>query len=115
MKKLILLLLLFVIINNGYCQPLSAYNFSAFSSTYNSVTTTLISPSSTGFGSTIWDDCWYNSIPIGFNFVYNCNTYTSLSASQNCWVMLGETFPGTSVDTYDDDLGNASYGVAGGY
>src|ERR1019366_8653386 len=97
MKKIFLLGLFFVFANNSFCQPLSAYQFSAFSSAYTSLTTTLIStPSGTTWGGGgPWDDCWYPAIPIGFNFVYCGNTYTSLLASQNCWVVLGETLPTT--------------------
>ncbi len=118
MKKLLLLILSIVFVNTGFCQPLSSYNFSAFNSPYTSLTTPFMTTPSGGTlnSTSTYDDCWYNNIPIGFNFVYNCNTYNSLSASANCWVVLGQTL-GTSAstlgfDTYDDDLSNTFPGGA---
>ncbi len=58
-----------------------------------------------------YDDCYYNSIPIGFNFNYCGTTYTTVTASSNCWITLGQTLPFSSsliVNTYDADLSNTS-------
>jgi hypothetical protein len=55
----------------------------------------------------VWDDCYYSLIPIGFSFVYCGASYTTLSASQNAWVVLGQNFPGSVVNTYYDDLSNS--------
>jgi len=113
MKKLFLLLLFIFSVRTGFSQALSNYGFSAYSSSYSSVSGSFISYSGgAGIGSTTWDDCYYNSISIGFNFVYCGNTYTSLSASQNGWVVLGQTLPFTTTtfaNTYDDDLANTTY------
>ncbi len=39
-------------------------------------------------------------------------SFTSLTASDNCWVVLGETLTGAVgiPDTYDDDLSNTYLG-----
>jgi len=39
------------------------------------------------------DDGYYNSIPIGFTFNYDGIDYTTLSASTNGWLTLGNTIP----------------------
>ncbi len=112
MKKIFLLLTLFFVVIQSQGQVLSDYAFSAFTSTYSSVSggTGPISYSGGGFpfGSTNYDDCYYNGIPIGFNFVYCGNTYTTVNASANAWIVLSSTamsFP-TGTDTYDNDLPN---------
>ncbi len=118
MKNLLLSVLLLALVSTGFSQPLSSYSFSAFSSTYNPVSTSFISYTGGGFpfGSTNYDDCFYSGIPIGFNFVYCGTTFTSLSASANCWVVLGQTITFSSyVNTYDNDLSNSSWGGYGGY
>ncbi len=114
MRRLLLIILLFVTTGHiAKSQALSDYGFSAFSGTYSSLSGGYISSSGgTGWGSTIYDDCFYDNIPIGFNFVYCGNTYTYVSASQNCWVMLGQTFGSTLYNTYDCDLSNT---VTGGF
>ena len=112
MKKLLLLFILSVTSCYAFSQSLSSYAFSAFSSTYTPVTTSYITSSGgSTIGSAPYDDCYYNSISIGFNFVYCGTTYTSLSASANCWITLGQTFPFSSTlfaDTYDNDLSGTS-------
>ena len=96
----------------GFGQSLSSYNFNAFSCPYDTLTTSFIAMSgSTPGGGGPYDDCYYNSIPIGFNFTYCGNTYTTLTASSNCWITLGQTLPFSSsliVNTYDADLSNTS-------
>src|ERR1035437_1622311 len=111
MKKLFLLLIFITLLNKGFSQPLSSYTFSAFSRTYVPVSGSFISYTGWTGGGGFWDDCWYNSIPIGFNFVYCGTTYTSLSASENCWVVLGQTLDATLYWTFNDDLSN----TFGGY
>ncbi len=116
MKKALLLLLIFLYSHLSFGQALSDYAFTAFSGSYTSPSAGFINSSGgTGWGSTIFDDCYYNSIPIGFNFVYCGNTYTSLSASQNCWIVLGQTFGTTVYNTYDCDLSNTTTGGFGNF
>ncbi len=116
MKKILLFCLLLAFGNRAYTQALSDYAFSAFSGTYTGVSGGYISSTGgTGWGSTIYDDCYYDAIPIGFTFVYCGNSYTSLSASQNCWVMLGQTFGTTMYNTYDCDLSNTTTGGFGNF
>ncbi len=116
MKKILLFCLFLTFGNRAYTQALSDYAFSAFSGTYTAVSGGYISSTGGAFwGSTIYDDCYYDAIPIGFTFVYCGNAYTSLSASQNCWVMLGQTFGSTFYNTYDCDLSNTTTGGFGNY
>ncbi len=119
MRKLLFFLSFIVVANIGYCQTLSSYTFNAFSCQYDSLTTTFqtLSGGTPGGGGS-YDDCYYNSIPIGFSFDYCGTYYTSLSASSNCWVVMGQTLPFSSslvVNTYDDDLANTTYtaGIGG--
>ncbi|MCW3123936.1 MAG: surface protein, partial [Flavipsychrobacter sp.] len=117
MRKIILLLILLTCFRYGYSQSLSSYSFNAFSCPYDSLTTSFIAKSgNTPGGGGPYDDCYYNSIPIGFNFDYCGTTYTSLSASSNCWITLGQTLPFSSsliVNTYDCDLsGTSTSGLA---
>ncbi len=117
MRKYFLLLLIILLKNPVSAQSLSSYSFDAFFCPYDSLTTSFITPSG---GTTIggggpYDDCYYNGIPIGFNFNYCGTTYTSLSASANCWVTLGQTLPFSPSlmdNTFDADLsGTASTGA----
>ncbi len=118
MKKFLLLAMFIVLGQNSFGQALSAYTFSAFSSPYAPVTGgtgPIPATGGTTWGSTAWDDCIYDNIPIGFSFVYCGNTYTSVSASQNAWIVLGQVFPTSMVNTYDNDLSNTSTGTFGNY
>jgi len=91
-----------------FSQALSTYGFSAFTRTYTPVSGSFITYSGgSGWGTSAYDDSYYNSIPIGFSFVYCGNTYTSLVASDNGWVALGESFGFTSYNTYQNDLSNS--------
>ncbi len=116
MKKALLFLLILLYSHFSFGQALSAYGFTAFSGSYTAPSSGFINSSGgTSWGSSIYDDCYYNSIPIGFNFVYCGNTYTSLSASQNCWIVLGQTFGTTVYNTYDCDLSNTTAGGFGSF
>ncbi len=108
MKKLFLLALLQLLFLSGFGQALSTYTFSAFSNTYTPVSGSFLSPSvGSSWGTSTWDDCAYNGISIGFNFVYCGTTYTTCAASQNCWIVLGQNFPTSFCTTYTCDLANS--------
>ncbi len=111
MKKLYTIVITLLCTVSGWSQALSDYTFSAFSSSYTALTTSYISSSGgASWGTTSFDDPFYNSISIGFNFVYCGTTYTSLAASQNCWIVLGHNIPTGSglLNTYTPDLKNTA-------
>jgi hypothetical protein len=69
-----------------------SYTFSAASGTYTAnATPTVIHTNGV-------NDNITNNLPIGFSFVYGCNTYTTFGASSNGWIGLGAG-PYTSDDT----------------
>lgn len=49
------------------------------------------------------DEGWFNTLPIGFPFVYMGRTYTTVSASTNGWLTLGQSIsaaaPGNALAT----------------
>lgn len=93
------LLLLFALLlapGVGWGQTLSQYTFSASSGTFSAL----------GTGSTQLaggDEKVFNSIPIGFTFKYCGIDYTTVSASSNGWLTLGQNI---SDATYDNRLSN---------
>ena len=113
MKKFLLLCLLTLSANFARSQALSTYSFSAFSCPYVPLSGSFITYSGGGTWGAggAYDDSWYSGIPIGFNFNYCGTTYNFLGASDNGWVVLGQTFPATTVNTYDNDLDNGTPAV----
>ncbi|MBI3510602.1 MAG: VCBS repeat-containing protein [Bacteroidetes bacterium] len=79
-------------------QNVTNYTFSAVAGTYTQITGSpgVTSPNLT-WGSL--DDGYINSIPIGFQFIYEGYVCTSLSASTNGFVKLGGTFSSNSYAT----------------
>ena len=66
----------------------ASYSFSAFSSTF----TTIVGVSGTTSTTAIsGDDQTLTSVGIGFNFVFNCTTYTTLSVCTNGWISLANS------------------------
>ena len=120
-KKLLLMVSVLLSALTSRGQALSSYSFCAFDSAYEPLPSTLpfLTPDASYGGGGYYDDDSYNSIPIGFNFVYCGTTYTTLSASENCYVTLGQTLPLTglpwSFDNDLDNLGGPFYGYTGGY
>ncbi|MDB5272823.1 MAG: hypothetical protein JWO58_1190, partial [Chitinophagaceae bacterium] len=85
-------------------QTLTNYTFAASSGTFTALsgaTTASLSAGNTDNGD-------YNSLPIGFNFIYMGTTYTTLSASTNGWLSLGSTVPGTGSYGNANNLANGS-------
>ena len=109
MRKVLLSCLMVVACIAVRGQALSSYHFCAFDSTYVALPSTLsfVTPTASYGGGGYYDDDSYNSIPIGFNFVYCGTMYTTLSASANCWIALGQSLPLTGTPyTFDNDLDN---------
>ena len=75
---------------NGHSQNVTNYTFSATTGTFTQIQGTggSVSPGLSG-GNT--DDGYFNSIPIGFTFYFEGISYTTLSASTNGWLTLGNT------------------------
>ena len=82
--KLLYIVLIFVS-NHAFSQIITNYSFAAASSTYTALSTP-VNPALSG-GTT--DDGYFNALPIGFDFWYMGNRYTSVSASTNGWLTLG--------------------------
>lgn len=90
MRNLTLLLLLVITATAVNGQTVANYTFSASAGAYTQIQGTggSVSPALSG-GTT--DDGWYNSIPIGFTFIFEGAGYTTISASTNGWARLGGT------------------------
>lgn len=80
----------------------AAYNFSQLTSAYNPLTV----PGSTVVASGFQDDNVYSNKPIGFNFVFNNSTYTSVAVSSNGWMSFGAYFPNDNFSPISNSGGN---------
>lgn len=76
--------LLICIIPSLRAQSISNYIFSASSTTF----TGLSGPTNPTLSGTV-DEGYYNAVPIGFDFWYMGDRYTTVSASTNGWLTLG--------------------------
>lgn len=72
----------------------SAYGFSHVSGTYNQIP--ISGPTTTAIAIGNQDDNVYNNIPIGFNFNFNGNTYSSIALNVNGWICMGTVTPFSS-------------------
>lgn len=94
MKKLALILLALVGLNVARAQ--FSYTFTAVGGSYTAnASPTVIHASGT-------DDALSGALPIGFNFVMGCNTYTTFYASSNGWMGFGTQ---TWSDAWNDLTG----------
>lgn len=83
---IILILLLSAFASTGvFSQSITNYAFAASSSTF----TGLSSPTNPSLSGGDTDDGYFNALPIGFDFWYMGNRYTTVSASTNGWLTLG--------------------------
>ncbi len=88
MKNLAFFLLAALLSVTGYAQTTAAaYNFTATTGTYSSISATGTATTSTFLG----DDRNQSGIAIGFNFVFCGTTYTQLSACSNGWLCLNNS------------------------
>ncbi len=92
--------LLVLISHRSNAQSITSYTFSSSVGTF----TPLSGGTLNGGQGTVDDGAW-NSNPIGFDFWYMGNRYTSISASTNGWLALGNSI---SSYGYVNSLSNAS-------
>ncbi|MEO8770604.1 MAG: fibronectin type III domain-containing protein [Ferruginibacter sp.] len=69
----------------GFGQSISNYSFAASASSFTSLSTP-VNPALSG-GDV--DDGYFNALPVGFDFWYMGNRYTTVSASTNGWLTFG--------------------------
>lgn len=72
---------------NVFGQSITNYTFSATSGSYTALTGATTATRSVGTN----DEGAYNSIPIGFTFIYMGAQYTTISASTNGWLTFGQS------------------------
>ncbi len=85
---IILALLISVLLSTkSFGQTITNYSFAASGSSF----TVLSSPANPSLSGGDTDDGYFNAIPIGFDFWYMANRYTTLSASTNGWLTFGST------------------------
>jgi hypothetical protein len=77
-------------------QSLGNYTFSSPAGSYSALSAG-VNPT---FAGTL-DEGYYNSIPLGFTFIYNGVPYTTVSAATNGWLTLGQAI---SNATYANNL-----------
>lgn len=101
MKKIYLSLFIFVSISFSKAQ-VANYVFSQFIGTFTLITV----PGSTVVAQGFQDDNAYGGIPIGFPFMYNNTTYTSVGVSTNGWITFGSYFPNDNFAPISNSGGN---------
>ena len=89
MKKIFFVALFVLLRTVAFAQGTAAsYSFSATSSTFS----TIVGGSGTTATTAIsGDDVTLTSVSIGFNFVFACTTYTTLSVCSNGWISLANS------------------------
>ncbi|HTF04440.1 MAG TPA: FG-GAP-like repeat-containing protein, partial [Bacteroidia bacterium] len=95
---------------HSVAQNVTNYSFSATTGAFTVIqgTAGATSPALSGGG---WDDGWFNTVPIGFPFVFEGAAYTTLAASTNGWAKLGGPVS-SSFLTNDLNIGTARPVVA---
>lgn len=99
--SLLLLVFAFISISKSHAQ-VAAYIYSQITGAYSPLTV----PGSTVVASGFQDDNAYGNKPIGFNFVYNNTTYTSVAVSTNGWMSFGSYFPNDNFTPISNSGGN---------
>ncbi|MCX8015022.1 MAG: hypothetical protein N2748_03290, partial [candidate division WOR-3 bacterium] len=89
-KTLLIISAILLLTTIATAQEITDYVFTATSGTF----TLLTGATNPALSGGTLDDGWYNNIPIGFNFVFNNNTYTTVAATTN-----GCLFPGQTLTT----------------
>jgi hypothetical protein len=92
----------FIFITLTFNAQVANYVFSQFIGTYTSLNV----PGSTVVAQGFQDDNAYGGIPIGFPFMYNNTTYTSVGASSNGWMTFGSYFPNDNFAPISNSGGN---------
>ncbi len=110
--SLLLLLLFLAIVTKAQVN----YTFSATTSPYvtlgaSATNPTLVSPDA---AYTISDEGYANAVPIGFNFIYNGTTYSSLNINANGYFTFGTPFIADANENYYyDSLSGGPVSLAG--
>ena len=84
LKTIGIIFIAFFFYQNGFCQSIPSYAFSASSSTY----TALPAPSTISLTGNL-DDAFANDQPINFPFVFNGTSYSTFNVSTNGVLTLG--------------------------
>jgi hypothetical protein len=92
-KKVLFIFFIAGSITDTLAQAITNYNFSAYSGTF----TALASPTFPTLSGGNFDDGYFNAIPIGFDFWYMGNHYTTVSVSTNGWITLGANITGSAL------------------
>lgn len=101
MKKIYLSLIIIFATSIGHSQ-VANYVFNQFVGTFTSLNV----PGSTVVAQGFQDDNAYGNIPIGFSFLYNNTTYTSVGVSTNGWLTFGSYFPNDNFAPISNSGGN---------
>ena len=88
-KSLLGLSLLFLGVKSN--AQVSAYGFTQLSGTYNAIP--ISGPTTTAICVGNQDDNVFPNIPIGFNFTFNGNTYSTIDLCVNGWISMGSATP----------------------
>ncbi len=100
MKRIYVSIFIFLTISLN--AQVANYVFSQFIGTYTSLNV----PGSTVVAQGFQDDNAYGNIPIGFPFIYNNTTYTSVGVSTNGWITFGSYFPNDNFAPISNSGGN---------
>jgi hypothetical protein len=100
MKKIYLSIFIFLSVH--FNAQVANYVFNQFIGTYTSLNV----PGSTVVAQGFQDDNAYGNIPIGFPFIYNNTTYTSVGVSTNGWITFGSYFPNDNFAPISNSGGN---------
>ncbi|MEO6669253.1 MAG: LamG-like jellyroll fold domain-containing protein [Ferruginibacter sp.] len=85
LPKALILSISFLLSMGAFAQNISNYSFAASGSTFTALATP-VNPVISGGDA---DNGYFNALPIGFDFWYMGNRYTSVSASTNGWFTFG--------------------------
>jgi uncharacterized protein (DUF427 family) len=98
MKKVYIIFLSFILLSfYSYSQKVTNYSFVPASSTF----TALSGGNTLTLNAGNMDDGYYNGVAIGFNFIYNSVSYSTVSISTNGFITLGQTIGNVNSQTND--------------
>jgi hypothetical protein len=100
-KRILWVFFFLMSINTSFAQTVRNYLYTPSSSVF----TPLLTPNSVTITGTL-DEGYVNNIPVGFNFVYNSVSYTTVAISTNGYVSLGQ--PISTLNSFTNNLTNGS-------
>lgn len=92
LRSLSVLIVIMCFVRTSNAQLASAYNFTALTGTFTSISST-----GTYVGSICFDDVNQGAIPIGFSFTFSGIPYNTVSACSNGWLSLSGALPGAAA------------------